>query len=73
MAIFLELFLYSGQYGIFYLLANVFDVGFVRSISEASHAVLAVALLVQCSVLAKFGSKPSARFLLSLIVPVAYF
>ena len=69
----LELFLYSGQYGIFYLLANVFDVGFVKSMSEASHAVLVVALLVQCSALAKYGTKPSARFFLSLVVPVAYF
>ncbi|MFZ3232946.1 MAG: hypothetical protein WA194_05490 [Patescibacteria group bacterium] len=72
-AFLLELFLYSGQYGTFYLLANVFNVGFSQSTAEISHVVLVVSLVVQCAVLAKYGSKPSARFFLSLLVPSAYF
>lgn len=72
-AFLIELFLYSGQYGTFYLLANAFSVGFLESVSEISHAVLVVALIAQCFLLAKYGSKPKPRLLLSLIVPLAYF
>ena len=72
-AFLVELFLYSGQYGTFYLLANAFSVGFLESVSEISHAVLIVTLAAQCFLLAKYGNRAKSRMFLSLLVPFAYF
>lgn len=72
-AFLLELLLYSGQYGTFYLLANCVNLGTVATFSEWSHAALLAALGAQCFLQSRHGGKPLPRLLLSLLVPSAYF
>lgn len=72
-AFFLELLLYSGQYGAFYLLANFVNVGFSPSLAEESHLALMAALVLQCYLQSRYGDVPLRRFLLSLAVPTTYF
>ncbi len=72
LAFLMELLLYSGQYGMFYLLLNFVHIGFFTALTEPSHLALLVTLVIQCSLLSRFGENPKRRFLLTLLLPVVY-
>lgn len=66
-----ELLLYSGQYALFYILMN-FSQEKLGYFSNFGHTVLLFILVLQTSLLARFGAKPLPRFLGSLLAPLIY-
>jgi class 3 adenylate cyclase len=66
-----ELLLYSGQFGLFYLVMQ----GIVQGrdfLGDFGHLGLVAALLVQAAVLAAFGDRPAVRIPFSFFVPAFY-
>lgn len=72
LAFLLELLLYSGQYGMFYLLMNFVHTGFISALTETSHGILLFTLILQCLLLSRYGSDPKWRLFLSLMLPMVY-
>ncbi len=68
----MELLLYSGQYGIFYLLMNFVHNGFLTALTEPSLLVLLVTLIVQCALLSRYGENAKWRFFFTLMLPIVY-
>lgn len=66
-----ELLLYSGQYALFYIIMN-FAWTKLGYFSDFGHTLLLFILVLQTSLLAKFGTKPLPRFLGSLLAPLIY-
>ncbi len=66
-----ELLLFSGQYALFYVLMNftMYGLGYF---SNLGHTFLLAALVLQTAFLVKYGSRPKARLLGSLIAPFFY-
>ncbi len=70
-AFFEELFLYSGQFAFFYALMQLI-VSKGAFITNPAHLTLACALIVQTSLLARFGGNTAIRATLSFLTPLAY-
>jgi class 3 adenylate cyclase len=66
-----ELFLYSGQYALFYIIMNLVLSPIVY-INNLGHVVLVGLLILQTYILSKYGSNLKIRFLGNFIVPLGY-
>lgn len=66
-----ELLLYSGQFGLFYIVMQFIIEG-AAFFRNAGHVGLFISLLIQTSILSMRGNIPKYRMALSLIVPVVY-
>jgi class 3 adenylate cyclase len=66
-----EFFLYSSQFVLFFILI-LFSTPPVIRPDSAALVSLIVSLLVQTALLARYGHRPSARFLFSLMTPLGY-
>lgn len=66
-----EFFLYSSQFVLFFILILFSTLPIIRP-DSAALVTLIVFLLVQTALLARYGHRPSARFLFSLMTPLGY-
>jgi len=66
-----EFFLYSSQFVLFFILILFSTPPIIRPDSAALVSLI-VFLLVQTALLARYGHRPSARFLFSLMTPLGY-
>ena len=66
-----ELLLNSGQYALFYILMNFSSSGLLY-FRNLGHTLLFLILILQTSLLVRFGDRPLPRFLLSLLAPALY-
>lgn len=66
-----ELFFYSGQFAVFYIIMRLSDSG-LAFVLDSGHLMLIVALVVQSSWLALQGHRPRVRLLGSFLVPAVY-
>jgi len=66
-----ELLLYSGQFGLFYIVMQ-FIIERRDFFHDTGHVVLLTVLIVQAVLLGRFGGRPGYRILLAFLVPVVY-
>jgi class 3 adenylate cyclase len=66
-----ELLLYSGQFGLFYIIMQFIIEG-GRFFSNTGHVGLSLALLIQAFLLSLFGNKKAYRVIFSFVVPIVY-
>ena len=66
-----EFFLYSSQFVLFFILILFSSPAIIRP-DTAALVSLIVFLLAQIALLARYGHRPPARFLFSLMTPLGY-
>lgn len=66
-----ELLLYSGQFGLFYIIMQLI-IEKSSFFVNAGHVGLSIALIVQAILLSVFGTNKTLRFILSFVVPIVY-